>query len=247
MAEEIVANHEWRDIPEWPGYRVSKCGIVQSCKIRNGRGFKSDWTTLKPRRSRDGYISIGLKNVPKRTFIPIHVIVLMAWVGPRPDGMLACHNDGNKGNNTLKNLRWDTPKANAQDAIKHGTWLHGEIHPESILNDQAVVRMYELLMQGHRIREVGEVLGFKVSTLHNIVCGKAWKHVPRPAEFDAFWADAVKRGNESRRIRKNVQCRQCNQTFSLTPAQLRQRSGKYCSRNCYLSRNRTGAETAHTP
>ena len=187
MAEEIVANHEWRDIPGWPGYRVSKCGIVQSCKIRNGKGFKSTWTTLQPRRAYDGYISIGLKNVPKRTFIPIHVIVLTAWVGPRPDGMLACHNDGNKTNNTLKNLRWDTPKGNAQDAVSHGTWIHGEKYPGSKLTDRKVEKMYEMIMAGSTVQEAAAVLEVNKSTLFNVIYGHAWKHVPRPAEFDQLY------------------------------------------------------------
>lgn len=35
--------------------------------------------------------------------------------------MLGCHGDGNKRNNQLWNLRWDTHQANMDDAKKHRT------------------------------------------------------------------------------------------------------------------------------
>lgn len=51
--------------------------------------------------------------------------MLTAFVGPCPDGMEGCHNDGDPHNNRLDNLRWDTRANNARDAIRHGThpWL----------------------------------------------------------------------------------------------------------------------------
>lgn len=52
--------------------------------------------------------------------IGVHVLVLEAFVGPRPDGMEGCHNDGDPSNNRLSNLRWDTPLANWSDRRKHG-------------------------------------------------------------------------------------------------------------------------------
>lgn len=51
----------------------------------------------------------------------VHPLVLEAFVGPRPPGMEACHADGNKTNNALSNLRWDTKRANELDAIRLGT------------------------------------------------------------------------------------------------------------------------------
>ena len=40
--------------------------------------------------------------------------------------MEGCHNDGNALNNNLNNLRWDTPKNNHADKVKHGTTNRGE-------------------------------------------------------------------------------------------------------------------------
>ncbi|HXS32025.1 MAG TPA: HNH endonuclease, partial [Steroidobacteraceae bacterium] len=52
---------------------------------------------------------------------PVHCLVLEAFVGPRPQGLVGCHYDGDVWNNHLSNLRWDTQAANIQDAIRHGT------------------------------------------------------------------------------------------------------------------------------
>ena len=49
----------------------------------------------------------------------VHRLVLEAFVGPAPDGMEACHNDGDPTNNRLDNLRWDTRSANNTDAVRH--------------------------------------------------------------------------------------------------------------------------------
>lgn len=50
----------------------------------------------------------------------VHHLVLCAFVCERPSGMVGCHNDDNPANNTLENLRWDTPAANVADAIRSG-------------------------------------------------------------------------------------------------------------------------------
>ena len=41
----------------------------------------------------------------------VHRLVLETFVGAAPAGMEGCHNDGNRFNKRLENLRWDTPKA----------------------------------------------------------------------------------------------------------------------------------------
>ena len=68
--------------------------------------------------SRGGYRQVGLPG-NRRKFV--HVLVLEAFVSLRPDGLQACHFDGNPLNNALENLRWDTAASNRADAIRHGT------------------------------------------------------------------------------------------------------------------------------
>jgi hypothetical protein len=46
---------------------------------------------------------------------------MAAHVGPRPDGMQVCHNNGLRTDNRLSNLRYDTASGNMRDRILHGT------------------------------------------------------------------------------------------------------------------------------
>lgn len=47
-------------------------------------------------------------------------MVLEAFLGPRPKGMVACHIDGDIDNNSITNLRWDTQASNIRDTVLHG-------------------------------------------------------------------------------------------------------------------------------
>jgi hypothetical protein len=98
----------YKDIPDNPGYRVGDDGSVWSWRGR-----------LKPFRANKQrpYLRVCLRN---RRLFRVHVLVLEAFVGPRPPGMVCCHGDGDPTNNALSNLRWDTPQANHADRVKHG-------------------------------------------------------------------------------------------------------------------------------
>jgi hypothetical protein len=77
---------------------------------------------LKPKRNpkRGGHQHVSLFNGVSYHDRFIHHLVLEAFVGERPSGTEACHNDGNSANNRLDNLRWDTHKNNMKDADRHG-------------------------------------------------------------------------------------------------------------------------------
>jgi hypothetical protein len=48
-------------------------------------------------------------------------LVLGGFVGPCPPGQEACHENGDRSDNRLTNLRWDTPSNNNLDKHRHGT------------------------------------------------------------------------------------------------------------------------------
>ena len=117
-------NEEWRTIPNSGGvYEVSNLGRVRSRDTtiieRTGKARFKKGRILKSFKG-DAYdhqvISIG-----KRDRRYVHTLVLEAFVGPRPAGCEACHNDGDVYNNAVTNLRWDTASANQRDRVKHGT------------------------------------------------------------------------------------------------------------------------------
>lgn len=76
----------------------------------------------------------------KRYVQSVHVLVLLAFVGPCPEGMECRHLDGNPANNRLDNLCWGTGSENWNDKRRHGTLniLRGEDCPYSKLTEDTV-------------------------------------------------------------------------------------------------------------
>jgi len=50
----------------------------------------------------------------------VHGLVMLAFVGPRPDNLEVLHFDGNKLNNRLDNLRYGTSSENKFEAVRQG-------------------------------------------------------------------------------------------------------------------------------
>nr|WP_232111245.1 HNH endonuclease signature motif containing protein [Nocardia wallacei] len=66
----------------------------------------------------------GLKLGTVRKLRTAHSLVAEAFIGPRPEGLQVCHNDGDPTNNMLANLRYDTPSENQTDIVRHGKHFH---------------------------------------------------------------------------------------------------------------------------
>lgn len=115
----------WLPVVGWEGwYSVSSHGHVRSedrvIQRRNGTMAFARGQLLKPfpYSGTEGrrYLCVELsRDGATGTRRPVHLLVLEAFVGPRPPGTLGCHWDDDRANNTLANLRWDSPLANARD------------------------------------------------------------------------------------------------------------------------------------
>ena len=139
----------WRAIDGYPGYEVSDHGNVRRSELLDpeGRlvyGAKPVATSLSgTRRDKDGnyftrYLDVSLRvgeNVRRHT--KVHHLVAAAFIGPRPEGMVICHNNGNPLDNRVDNLRYDTQSSNVKDMHTHrGTTTcingHDITNPENV-------------------------------------------------------------------------------------------------------------------
>lgn len=57
----------------------------------------------------------------KKMTAKVHQLVLEAFVGPRPEGMVTRHLNGDPSDNRLTNLAWGTHAENNADTVQHGT------------------------------------------------------------------------------------------------------------------------------
>jgi hypothetical protein len=115
----------WRPVIGYEGlYEVSDLGRVRSLDrvIRNGQGeyLKAGKILSQIRTPPMGYLSVTLTNGDRGKRYRVHVLVLEAFMGPRPKKLIGCHNNGDLDDNRPENLRWDTHAANTRDMIGHG-------------------------------------------------------------------------------------------------------------------------------
>lgn len=104
-------NEEWKPIPILPGYEATAQGDIRSVRVLKGNLQKG-----KP------YQVVTLTD-PQGKYRPygVHRLVLMAFVGPCPEGKEACHRNGDGSDNRLENLYWGTHAENCADMVIHGT------------------------------------------------------------------------------------------------------------------------------
>jgi HNH endonuclease len=170
----------FRPIDGFPGYRVNSHGDVQSCWNRYGcRGEMTDtWLPLKPVRSRWGHLSVNVHQGGKKVRRFIHHLVLEAFVGPRPPGLICCHYDGNPANNRLENLRWDTHQSNIDDMLRHGTRGRGETASRARLQESEVLEIRRMSADGASPDGLANRYGVGTANIMAIVKGRTWKHLP---------------------------------------------------------------------
>jgi hypothetical protein len=160
-------------------YRVLRDGRVQSRYVRSGSGWdiSDQWSDLKPSRTSLGYYCVVLHRDGRRFWRLVHQLVLEAFVGPRPPGFVACHKDGDRGNNSVGNLRWDTQKSNLGDRVASGTDPVGERNPASKLKESDVLEIRRLFSQGIPKLRIAKMKKISAKTVRMIINGRLGSHV----------------------------------------------------------------------
>lgn len=169
----------WRDIDGYDGhYSVSDHGRLRSNRrvVERVPGIKSTLSEriLKQTTSGDGYARATLykSGVPLKK--AVHLFVLAAFVGECPPGMEGCHENGNKADPRLSNLRWDTHAANMADKGRHGTDLRGERVGNSKLKPADVLHIRTC---GGSQSDIATAFGIDPSHVSRIRSGDVWAHI----------------------------------------------------------------------
>jgi hypothetical protein len=119
-----IPGERWLPIPGYDSaYDVSDAGRVRSWKPWRNRPLPSvlgAWPNGK------GYPSLILMRDGRRVHEMVPHLVLRAFVGPRPDGLVTRHLDGDKLNNALANLAYGTYSENMHDRVRHGEHYFAE-------------------------------------------------------------------------------------------------------------------------
>jgi len=159
---------EWKVIEGFAPRMVSSHG-----RFKGARG-----AILKLSTNIDGYLHLCLySNGKRRVTKTVHRWVAEAFLGPRPKGLVTCHNNGVITDNRIENLRYDTILSNAHDSIKHGTKSRGEKMPTAKLNDVKVAQVRRLHHAGIPALRISKIFCVSNSIIDGVIKGKRWRHV----------------------------------------------------------------------
>lgn len=165
-------SENWKPVVGYEGlYEVSDLGRIARLLLSGQR------RVLRPISDGSGRQQVSLCRKAIRRARRIHHLVLEAFVGECPVGMVCCHGDGNASNNQLENLRWDTQKANCADAARHGTQHRGERTGGSKLLDVQVHAVRALAAAGWNNTDISRVFGTTTNCIWKIVNEETWAHV----------------------------------------------------------------------
>lgn len=196
-------DEEWRDIPCYEGeYQVSNIGNVRSLdrilsKPNAVRGYPRavKGKVLRPGNT-NGYLAVSLSGEQHY----VHHLVALAFIGPRPEGLEVCHNNGIKSHNFQENLRYDTPVGNAADKCLHGTARFGESISHLKEDEVREIRRRATFQPQ---REIAADFGISVNAVSQIIKRRRWGHLPLHAgECGTPEGDATQKANADARRSK---------------------------------------------
>ena len=169
-----------RQIPGFVDYYITDRGNVWSVPRCGRRGR---W--LRQTRDKKGkYLNVTLCRMGTWNRRRIHRLVLETFVGPCPENMEGCHNNGDPTDNRLENLRWDTRSGNVRDTVAHGnhpragTGTFGDKNPNSKLSNsdrRMIIYQYATGLFSHR--ELGKLYGVSGPLISYLVHGKQWPFI----------------------------------------------------------------------
>lgn len=145
----------WLQVDGFPDYFVSNFGRIKSVKFGKIR-------LLKQSKSK-GYYRVNLCQSGGRYAKKVAFLVLEAFSGKRPEGLDCSHLDGNRENNRLDNLEWETRTVNnrRKENVK--------------LTALKVIQIRILAKSGKSQMELALEFGVSQPTISLVVRGIMWR------------------------------------------------------------------------
>lgn len=102
-----------------------------------------------------------------------HILVAEAFIGPRPEGHVVNHKNGDKSDPRLDNLEYVTPSENHMHALENGLFKPpaGERHWAAILTDAQKDEIVRRAHAGERNKDLAEEFGINPNNVSRYKTG----------------------------------------------------------------------------
>jgi hypothetical protein len=176
----------WKEIPGYEGVyyasdygRIKRLDSVITRKLPSSDFFQQSikGRILAQNISKFGYCYVGLHRQGKRVMCSVHRLVLTAFTGIQKDGIEVNHIDGDKINNSLKNLEWVSRRDNIIHRCNVLKKAIGDEHPARKLNSTEIPIIRTYIEKGESMASIGKRFGVSQGAIIKIKHGKTWAHV----------------------------------------------------------------------
>ena len=161
----------WKDVPGYEGlYQVSTLGRVKSVDryvtYNNGREVFTRGKILSLTLTKgNGRLQVNLSKDGKVEKTRPYIIVMLAFVGERPENMEICHINGIRTDDRLENLRYDTISENRIDNYRQGKKASkGKLSVDDVLQIRHRYKNENITQ-----KELSIIYGVKISCIGKIV------------------------------------------------------------------------------
>lgn len=184
--EDCVA-FKTKTIPDFFAYRIGTDGTLWSCwERRHGKKtpgnrrrwvLGSTWHKQNPGVNSRGYRQALLCPTmgKKRRIVKVANLVLEAFRGPRPRGLIVCHHNDQPTDDRLENLRWDTPASNTHDAVRNGVHPVGRKNGQTKRAAKKYPEIVKLRKSGATQRQIESALHVSYDTVKKALGEYTWR------------------------------------------------------------------------
>ncbi len=149
-----------------------KYEISDKGRIRN----KTTLKVLRPSSSGSGYLLFPRYKGKVFSGMYVHQAVALAFIGERPEGYDVSHIDGDKMNNCLSNIKYESKKENCYRKREHGTHNNGDKNGQAKLTREQVNEIRELYTTGeYSHAKLGKMFFVSSATIGRAVNYVSWK------------------------------------------------------------------------
>jgi hypothetical protein len=131
---------------------------------------------LRQGEDRYGYATVGLCFYGEQATRTVHALVAEAFFGARPAYREVAHNNGDRRDNRLENLRYATCRENCADRKQHGNQRQGSQVRGAKLTEAQIPEIRALRFRVPATK-VAKAFGVSDTLIHLVWRRKAWAHV----------------------------------------------------------------------